>query len=95
MEIGSNETIKQAVTAGMGIAFLSAHAVALELQMGRLITLDVRGFPHMESWYVVHRRGKRLPPVAGAFKEFLRTNGSAVLESFVHGRTTPGQRNVR
>jgi DNA-binding transcriptional LysR family regulator len=81
MEIRSNETVKQAVTAGMGLAFLSGHAVALELQMNRLVTLGVRGFPHTESWYVVHRRGKRLPPVANAFKEFLRRDGAAVIES--------------
>jgi DNA-binding transcriptional LysR family regulator len=92
MEIGSNETIKQAVTAGMGIAFLSAYAVSLEVEAGRLAILDVRGFPHMESWYVVHRRGKRLPPVANAFKDFLRTNGAAMLESFARGGTAPGGR---
>jgi DNA-binding transcriptional LysR family regulator len=81
MAIASNETIKQAVMAGMGIAFLSAHAVALELEMGRLVTLDVSGFPHMETWFVVHRRGKRLPPVARAFKEFLKSDGAAIIKS--------------
>ncbi len=81
MEIGTNETIKQAVMAGMGVAFLSAHAVAQELQTGRLVALDVQGFPHRESWNVVHRRGKRLPPVAGAFKAFLRHEGAAIIES--------------
>ena len=36
MEIGSNETIKQAVIAGLGVAFISAHTVATELDDGRL-----------------------------------------------------------
>ena len=81
MEIASNETIKQAVSADMGLAFLSGYAVTLELQLGRLVALDVRGFPHMESWYVVHRRGKRLPPVADAFKEFLRKDGAAEIKA--------------
>jgi DNA-binding transcriptional LysR family regulator len=31
MEIGSNETIKQAIMAGLGIAFISAHTIALRL----------------------------------------------------------------
>jgi DNA-binding transcriptional LysR family regulator len=86
MEIGSNETIKQAVMAGMGIAFLSAHAVALELQVGRLVTLDVRGFPHMQNWYVVHHREKHLPPVAKAFKDFLLKDGASLIEAITHVR---------
>ena len=81
MEIASNETIKQAVMAGMGIAFLSAHAVALELRLRRLVMLDIRAFPKMENWYIVHRREKRLPAVATAFKDFLRTDGAAITES--------------
>lgn len=71
MEIGSDETIKQAVAAGMGLGFLSAHTVQLELQVGRLVALDVAGFPVIRSWYLVHRRDKRLSPVARAFKAFL------------------------
>jgi LysR family transcriptional regulator, low CO2-responsive transcriptional regulator len=79
MEIKSFETIKQAVIAGMGISFMSAHTVSLELQVGRLQVLDIAGFPVMRSWHVVHRRNKRLPPVAAAFKAFLLEEGAALL----------------
>lgn len=80
MEIKSTETIKQAVIANMGIAFLSAHTVALELRTGHLAVLDVEGFPVMLNWYVVHRKNKRLPPVALAFKQFLLTEGAAQID---------------
>jgi DNA-binding transcriptional LysR family regulator len=80
MEIGSNETIKQAVIAGLGLSFMSAHAIALELAAKHLVVLDVEGFPAMRSWYVVHRR-KRLPPVALAFKAFLLAEGPALIEA--------------
>jgi len=80
MEIKSTETIKQAVIAGMGIAFLSAHTISLELQVGHLVVLDVEGFPVMLNWYVVHRKNKRLPPVAVAFKRFLMEEGAALIE---------------
>ena len=80
MEIKSTETIKQAVIAGMGIAFLSAHTISLELQVGNLVVLDVEGFPVMLNWYVVHRKNKRLPPVAEAFKRFLIDEGAELLE---------------
>jgi DNA-binding transcriptional LysR family regulator len=80
MEIKSTETIKQAVIAGMGISFLSAHTISLELQTHKLVVLDVRGFPAMLHWYVVHRRNKRLPPVALAFRSFLLAEGAALIE---------------
>jgi LysR family transcriptional regulator, low CO2-responsive transcriptional regulator len=80
MEIQSFETIKQAVIAGMGISFMSAHTISLELQVGRLAVLDVAGFPVMQNWHVVHRRNKRLPPVAAAFKDFLLTEGAVLME---------------
>jgi DNA-binding transcriptional LysR family regulator len=82
MEIKSTETIKQAVIAGMGVSFLSAHTISLELQAGSLAILDVQGFPVMLSWYVVHRRNKRLPPVAAAFKEFLMSDGADLISQF-------------
>jgi DNA-binding transcriptional LysR family regulator len=82
MEIKSTETIKQAVIAGMGISFLSAHTISLELQAGSLVVLDVQGFPMMLNWYVVYRNGKRLPPVAEAFRTFLMSDGAGLIQKF-------------
>ena len=79
MQIKSTETIKQAVMAGLGLGFLSAHTIAQELRTGSLKVLDVRGFPLMLNWYVVHRRHKRLPPVAQAFKDFLLNEGATLI----------------
>ena len=84
MEIGSNETIKQAVIAGMGVGFLSAHTLALELEVGTLRILDVQGFPLMQSWYIVHRQQKRLPPVAAAFRDFVIEQGASFAERAMH-----------
>jgi DNA-binding transcriptional LysR family regulator len=83
MEIRSTETIKQAVIAGMGVSFLSAHTVSQELRGGSLCVLDVEGLPLMLNWYVVHRRSKRLPPVAQAFKEFLLSDGPSLISQIV------------
>lgn len=83
MEIRSTETIKQAVIAGMGVSFLSAHTISQELKAGKLRVLDVQGFPLMLNWYVVHRRTKRLPPVAQAFKEFLLADGASLIAQIV------------
>jgi LysR family transcriptional regulator, low CO2-responsive transcriptional regulator len=79
MQIHSTETIKQAVVAGFGLAFLSAHTIGLDLLAGNLVVLDVQDFPAMLNWYLVHNRTKRLPPVATAFKEFLLRDGAALI----------------
>lgn len=77
MEASSTETIKQAVASGFGIAFISLHAIGLEVEAGRLAVLDVVDFPVRRQWYVVHRRGKHLPAVTKAFAAFLREEGEA------------------
>ena len=87
MEISSNETIKQAVMAGLGIGFLSSQAITPELRLGTLAVLDVQGFPFLRRWNVVHRKGKRLPPVAVAFKEFLLGEGSALIQEITRVRS--------
>jgi DNA-binding transcriptional LysR family regulator len=79
MEIASNETIKQAAAAGLGVGFLSAHALRQELALGSLVVLDVEGFPVMRQWYVVHRRDRRLPRIAQAFERFLIENGARLI----------------
>ncbi len=80
MEMSSNETIKQAVSAGMGISFISKHTVGLELRAGKLAALDVAGLPVMRDWFVIHLRAKKLSPIAAAFKQFLATGGAAIID---------------
>lgn len=79
MEMASDETIKQAVMAGMGLSFISRHTAELELQTGRLVSLDVRGMPIMRHWHVAHLANKRLSPTAAAFKAFVLSQGPQLL----------------
>ena len=85
MEVSSNETIKQAVMAGMGISFISMHTVSLELAAGKLVVLNVSGLPLVRDWYVIHLRDKRLSPIATAFREFLLKAGAGILRKTVGG----------
>jgi DNA-binding transcriptional LysR family regulator len=84
MEMASNESIKQAVMAEMGIAFLSLHTVGLELATGRLAMIEVQGLPIVRHWYVVHLEQKRLSPIALALKDFLRKEAGAFLAGWGH-----------
>jgi len=92
MELASNETIKQAVMAGMGLSFLSLHTVGLELATGRLVRLDVRGTPVTRDWCAVHRKGKRLSPVAAGFRAFLVDEGAGLIEETTGVKAPAGPR---
>ncbi len=82
MEMPSNETIKQAVMAGMGLSFLSLRTVRHELAAGHLALVDIAGMPIVGHWYVTHPRQNRLSPAAKAFKEFLIEQGGPLIESW-------------
>ena len=71
IEMTSNEAIKQAVEAGLGLGIVSIHTLELELETKRLVILDVEDFPVMRHWHIVQRSGKRLSPVAQTFKQFV------------------------
>lgn len=79
MEIASNEAIKQSVRAGLGLGLLSRDTLEMELALDKLVVLDVEDFPIVRHWYVMHRRAKRLSPVAQAFKQFLLEEANTLL----------------
>jgi DNA-binding transcriptional LysR family regulator len=78
-EMGSNETIKQAVMAGLGIAFLSAHTIEAEAEAGRLAILDVEGTPVNREWFVLRRADRDPSPATAAFEGFLIAESAAFL----------------
>lgn len=80
VEMTSNETIKQAVMAGMGISFISERTIGLELAAGHIVRLNVAGTPVRRHWYVVHRAEKRLLPMAQAFRGFLLKESARFME---------------
>ncbi len=79
MEMASNETIKQAVIANMGLAFLSLHTAGMELETGQLVVLDVIGLPLMRRWHIVNVRGKPQSPAAEALRYFVLEHAEALL----------------
>jgi DNA-binding transcriptional LysR family regulator len=78
-ELHGNETIKQAVMAGMGISFMSAHAFQVEAEVGRIVVLDVVEMPKMLDWCLLHRRDATLAGVNAAFRDFVLEHGAALV----------------
>jgi len=79
MEMASNETIKQAVIAGMGISFLSLHTTGLEIDTGLVGVLDVDGLPLVRRWQIAHVRAKLLSPAAEALRYYVLEHGERLL----------------
>lgn len=75
MELDHTEAIKQAVMAGLGIAFVSIHAVRGELETGRLRALRLRGMRVHRHFHVIHHQGRALSASARAFMQVLEDAG--------------------
>lgn len=76
----SNEALKRGVLAGLGVAIVPRYSVSLELEVGRMVELDVEGLPLQRSWLLVHRQEKRFSGVAEAFRSFVLNEGLEQLE---------------
>jgi LysR family transcriptional regulator, low CO2-responsive transcriptional regulator len=81
IELDSNETIKQAVMAGLGIALISAHTIAAEVETGRLACLDVEELPILRQWFVTNRADRARSPASRAFRDFASERGGEFLPS--------------
>lgn len=79
IELDGNETVKQAVMAGLGLTFMSAHAFQVELQAGLIAILDLEGMPKQLDWCLLHRRDTVLSGVTAAFREFVLEDGAALV----------------
>lgn len=59
MTLGSNGAIKQAAAVGLGVALISAHAVAADLEAGTLVRLPVEGTPVRRDWHALYLAGEK------------------------------------
>lgn len=78
-EFASNESMKQAVMAGLGVGFISAHTIATEVELRRLIILDVVDTPVRRQWFMVSRSDRSPSPGMTAFRDFVARRGSEFL----------------
>jgi len=89
-QVNSNETLKQAVMAGLGLGFVSLHTIGSELDHGQIAVLDVQGTPVFRVWNMVHTLSKVLSPAAEAFRyEILERGEQYLAEKFGHHLVLP------
>jgi DNA-binding transcriptional LysR family regulator len=78
VEMGTNETIKQAVMVNLGLAILSAHTCFNELGEGKLATLRIFGLPLIMQWRLIHRADRRLTMAAEVLKAFVLRSSRSI-----------------
>jgi DNA-binding transcriptional LysR family regulator len=79
MELGTNEAIREAILAGLGITIMSRHTFGLDPESSRYLCLDVEGFPLENHWYLVYPVGRQLSSVARAFLDFARVEAKGLV----------------
>lgn len=85
MQMTSNESIKQAVAANLGIAFLSLHTAAEELKAGKLVALQMDDLPLLRTWHIVHLSQRVLSPAAETFRHFVLESGERFVQAHFAG----------
>lgn len=81
MQMSSNETIKQAVIADLGISFVSLHTIGSELANKQIVLLDIQNTPIIRTWHVVALNKRNASQPAEAFRYFMLEKGSEMLST--------------
>lgn len=89
-EMDSNANIKQAVMANMGLAFISAHTIALEYEAGKLTILDAECMPELRDWFVLYPKEAVLGAAARQFRDFIKAKGPSFMRDFFGPTLAPG-----
>lgn len=77
-ELASNEAVKQAVLAGLGISVMPLLGIKGELERGEMEVIEAPGLPMFSQWSLVYARGKRLLPATAAFLDYLKAESAAI-----------------
>ena len=79
MELSTNEAIREAILAGLGVSILSRYTLGLEPEQTNLVCLDIEGFPLESQWHFVYPVGKHLSVAARAFMDFARVEAKGLV----------------
>lgn len=80
LELTSNEAVKQAVLAGLGVSIMPLIGIRSELASGELQIIPVEGFPIKSIWHLVWQEGKAFSPVAEKYLQHLRQEKQDIIQ---------------
>ena len=80
MELTSNETVKQAVIAGLGYSIMPLIGIKNELNLGLLQIIPVKGFPITSTWHLIWHKNKKFSPVAQSFLNYIVSEKGKIID---------------
>lgn len=80
MELVSNEAVKQAVKAGLGLSILPRIGIRSELALGNMRIVPMKGLPIITEWNLTHMKGKMHSPAALALSEYIREHKEKIVQ---------------
>ncbi len=88
LELQSNEAVKQAVIAGIGISVIPLIGMKRELKLKELEIIPMKGFPIKTKWRLIWRKEMRQSPLHHAFVEYIRDNKDKIASRFLTSSTS-------
>ncbi len=85
MELASDEAVREAIHAGLGVGILPRYTLGLDPLLCKLVCLDVAGFPVEAHWHFVYRVGRRLSPTTRALMDFARAEAKGLFRDCLRG----------
>ena len=95
MELSSNEAIREAILAGVGVSILSRFTLGMEPEPAGLACLDVEGFPIESHWHFAYPVGKHLSAAARAFMDFSRQEARRLARCALSGKVNDQPQHVQ
>jgi DNA-binding transcriptional LysR family regulator len=78
IQLTSNEAVKQALIADLGISIMPIIGLKNELDSGTIKILEADGLPIITNWRLIWLKGKKLSPVAKAYLEFIQVEKEVI-----------------
>lgn len=81
LQLTSNEAVKQAVIAGLGLSIMPLIGLKNELENKTIKIIPVKNLPIITNWTLIWLKGKKLSPTAAAFLKFVREEKGTIIEN--------------
>jgi len=82
LELTSNEAVKQAILAGLGISIMPLIGIKNELTLGQLKIIPVKGLPIETQWMLLWPKGKNHSPAAAALLQYMDVHRADIMSHY-------------
>ncbi len=82
LELTSNEAVKQAVIAGLGISIMPRIGIRNEIDTGLIKIIPFAGLPLKTTWRLIWLKEKKLSPIAATYLKYLELEQNEIVEKY-------------